>query len=578
MRERNSRGVAARVVSHIPGCPRKFYVSDTVLFSRKSAAYLPRAPRISTLVLVLFWCAVLVVVVAIKLGPGVQPTVTNDGTQYLSVAGNFRHGLGLRTSLVYFDAERSSGVIPAPLTTWPVGYPIAVATVEAMGLSGELAGALVSAAAVLGSLVLLAIMSRKIGVPLFGQTVLLGLFALNWWTDLIFFNVGSDAAFTFTVLAAMMLLMTTLEAAETGQRWVGSAAAAGILLGLAYWIRYAGLFVFVGVCASGGLLLVLQRLRDLRPLLLTCSIAAAAIGAEMLRNVILVGNWAGANNKVVHRPVSEVTREMALSIRDVLAGGGKMSHLLVIRVIVMLSLVAAYVVGLAVRRRRSTPTTPDRDSIGSSELLLGVVIATYVACLGYAATRMFIEAEGRYLVPVLPLALLLLAKTAFGTGEPGHTHAFRSARTSFWIVLLGIYAFVHFNAWMDAKLFDPVEAARRALDSSPTGDRNARDIILAAAGRDGTIMATNGQAMGYVLDRPTVALADPVYSSHEWDETFLHSTVKRFSVRVVIVDRSPFIPPVSPFVTGLASGSAPSWLTKLVATELLTAYRPTDVP
>jgi hypothetical protein len=541
----------------------------------KLATRLHKAPGIATLVIVLFWSAVLVVVVATKLGPGIQPIVTIDGTQYLSVAGNFKHGLGLRTSLVHFDAERSSGVIPAPFTTWPVGYPIAVAAVEAMGLSGELAGALVSAAAVLGSLVILAIMSRKIGVPLFGQAVMLGLFALNWWTDVFLFNVGSDAAFTFIVLAAMMLLMTTLEAAETGRRWVESAAAAGILLGLACWIRYAGLFVLIGVCACGGLLLMLKRLRDLRPLLLTCSIAAAAIGAEMLRNVILVGSWAGGNNKVVHRTVSEVTDEMALCIRDVLVGNGKMSHLLVIRVIVMLSLVAACVV----RRRRSTPTAPDRASIGSSELLLAVVVATYVACLGYAATRMIIELEGRYLIPVLPLALLLLAKTAFGTGESGYTRAFRSARTSFWIVLLGIYAFVHFDAWMDSKTSAVfIEAARRALDSSPTGDRDARDIILAAAGRDGTIMATNGQAMGYVLDRPTVSLVEPRFSSHEWDETFLRSTVKRFSVRVVIIDRSPFLPPVSPFVTALASGRAPSWLTQLVTTDLLTAYRPTDVP
>jgi hypothetical protein len=548
-----------------------------VIIPRKSAD-LPKAPGVATIALVLFWCAVLAVIVATKLGPGIQPIVTDDGTQYLSVAGNFKHGSGLRTSLVHFDAERSWGVIPAPLTTWPVGYPIAVATVEAMGLSGELAGGLVSAVAVLGSLALLAIMSRKIGVLLFGQAVLLGLFALNWWTDVFLFNVLSDPSFTFIVLAAMMLLVTTLEAAETGQRWVESAAAAGILLGLAYWFRYAGLFIFIGVCANAGLLLALRRLRDLRPLLLTCSVAAAAIGAEMLRNVILVGSWEGGNNKVVHRPVTEVTREIAVCIRDVLVGDGKMSHLLVIRAIVVLSLVGACVVGLVARRRRSTSTTPDCDSIGSSELLLGVVVVTYVACLGYAATCTIIELTGRYLVPVLPLALLLLAKTAFGTGEQGHTHAFRFARASFWIALLGIYAFVHFDAWMNAETSVSVEAARRALDSRAAGDRATRDIIVAAAGPNGTIMATNGQAMGYALERPTISLVGPRYSSHEWDETFLHSTVKRFSVRVVIIDSTASVPAASPFVSELASGRGPSWLTKLVATDLVTAYRPTDVP
>ena len=51
----------------------------------------------------------------------------NDSYQYLNVAENFRHDHHLTTSLVNFDTERSHGRIPAPLTTFPVGYPFVVA-------------------------------------------------------------------------------------------------------------------------------------------------------------------------------------------------------------------------------------------------------------------------------------------------------------------------------------------------------------------------------------------------------------------------------------------------------------------
>ena len=60
--------------------------------------------------------------------------LSNDSFQYLSVAKNIRQGNGIATDLVYFDTERSHGRIPAPLTTFPPGYPAVIAALS--GLMG----------------------------------------------------------------------------------------------------------------------------------------------------------------------------------------------------------------------------------------------------------------------------------------------------------------------------------------------------------------------------------------------------------------------------------------------------------
>src|SRR5262249_42123090 len=80
---------------------------------------------------------------------------SNDSYQYLAVAETLKRNHRVATSLVYFDTERSHGQIPAPLTTFPPGYPIVV------GLTGiwadlETTGRIVSGLCYAGTVGLLA--------------------------------------------------------------------------------------------------------------------------------------------------------------------------------------------------------------------------------------------------------------------------------------------------------------------------------------------------------------------------------------------------------------------------------------
>jgi hypothetical protein len=79
------------------------------------------------------------------------------------------------------------------------------------------------------------------------------------------------------------------------------------------------------------------------------------------------------------------------------------------------------------------------------------------------------------------------------------------------------------------------------------------------------IVANRGQASEYVLQRNTVSLITREYSDQLWDEPAMHSLMRTFGARFLILytgdAASTGALAESPFLTGLAQGTSPSWLT-----------------
>ena len=526
-----------------------------------------------------FWCIALAAIVAITQGAIGRPRVAVDSFQYLSVAQNVASGAGLRTSLVHFDEERLAGVVPAPLTTFPVGYPVAIAAVEVAGIDGESAGWIVSAIATLANVVLLLILAVELGVDALGRFTVLGMFALNMSTIEFASAVLSDSFFTAAVLASLTLTAKSFRATNSGGRWVLTAVCAGLLLGLSYWIRYAGLFVFAGVCATATATVVLKATRERRVLLVSCATASVVIACSMLRNMLLVASWKGGNNKVVHNSAGKILHDFAAAVRDLLVGSSEASHLFAVRTALAFLLVAAVLAGFMVRARRSKSFPGARDSArGRTELLLSVVVVTYVVCLAYTAAITPILFSTRYLYPMLPLVLALAGRVVFGTRRPIQSQTNSTIWAGGAAALLCLYGGIHVDAWLRMKPESTAADALRALQSRDADNRSASDVIVSAAGLHGTIMATDGQAIGYVLRSPTISLVGPDFSSREWDESYVRATIKRFAINAVVIANDGPDSQVSAFVSKLSAGHAPDWLTKVSTTDRLTIYRPTSEP
>jgi MFS family permease len=538
----------------------------------------PAAARRTSLVLALPWCLLLLCIVALKLAPGWEPFRGNDSYQYLSVAQNQQLGLIGRTSLVHWDEERAHGVVPAHLTNFPIGYPVLVGALQATGMSGESAGLAISLLAALGSVLVLDLLARRAGVGLLGRQVALALFATSSITAAFASSVMSEASFTLAVLAGLGLVAMALPLRDGARGSLLPAVAGGLLLGLSYWLRYAGLFMLLGLLAVAAWAWVTGRRSLHRPVLVAFAAGACIVLPGMLRNVMLTESWRGGNVRVVVHPLAEILRDYLRATRDLLMA--RSLDMPAGRVLAVLLLALLVVAGVIALRQARTPADRDAAQRGDATvaMLLAIVVLTYVACLGYAASRTVIERSVRYFFPLLPLLLVLLGwgVTSVERRLPDRTR--RRRWSALWIAIVAVFAVLHVSTFYRRTPLQQHEAVAARLAAPTTSGVSARELILEQLGSDGCLMANAGQATGYVLRHPAVSLIGLENGGFEWDEARVHETMRRFSVKALVVYRvgtdgvADELP--SAFLKRLAAGDAPAWLRKAGEAAAVVVYVP----
>src|SRR5687767_8921747 len=102
------------------------------------------------------WACICATLMGVLIYPGFVPNLSDDAFQYLCVAQNALAGHFGYTSLIHWDAERSSGLMPSPMVHFPLGYPFAIALVSLVGVPLQSAALLVSAMSTVACVPLLA--------------------------------------------------------------------------------------------------------------------------------------------------------------------------------------------------------------------------------------------------------------------------------------------------------------------------------------------------------------------------------------------------------------------------------------
>lgn len=543
------------------------------------AAQEPALPVRMRRTLPLLACAVLLAIVALKLHPGWEPRRGDDSYQYLSIAENFRHGRFGKTSLIHFDEERASGIVPAPITTFPIGYPLLVRAIEAPGISTERAALLISLLASLGCVFVLDAVARRLRLTLTARAWVLAVFVASSWTALYAGAVLTEAIFTLAMLGGLALFFAAVDAPEGRRPRFAFAIAAGIVLGLSYWLRYAGVFVLLSLLPIAALAWAMNR-RNAALQALTAFLAGAfLVAGGMLRNIALIGSWRGGNTKTVEHSVGEMAHSFAVAVRDLLFGDLPMSEWWVLRGLLLAAIVAACIAGvLFFRKRRLDQPWADGSAKFAAGVLLAV-IATYLAALTYAAAKTGISYRGaRYFFPMLPLGALL-AGLVIARIEEGIPRA--RGRTIWRAIAAGTvawYALLHVNLFFQEFPPAPHDHVEKRLDTRVSANLTAREAILSRIGAQDVILSNVGQATGYVLHRSTISLIGRHLGAGEWNESTVRETVGRFAVKLLVIytprPDDPVVPSLSPFMDRLEKGDAPGWLRRIGASDAVILYVP----
>ena len=525
-----------------------------------------RIPRID----VWLWVCIAAGILAMRLYPTFTPELNHDSFQYLSAADNVLAGKVGYTSLIHYDVERSFGVIPAPMLTFPVGYPLAIALVSLAGVSTKTAALILSVASTLACIALIAWMGVQLGLTRGLRNVVVACFVFNGIVSEFGSAALSEAPFMFLVLLGVAALVAARSRGDGNGVGLGYWLAAGLAFGTAYFVRYAGLFFIVGLVLLLGRHLMARQQVLLRGHATAFAVACLFVAVNVARNILLVGNWHGRDDMTVSNPLLPVLAQTGRAMNALFLGAGTGPTApggTFVPKAIFSALLVAGIASLAWSRWRHRPASggqPQPVATAGGDLLL--LSVSYAACMLYAGLTSEISyGTARNFVPLIPLILLLfgLALRILLANQELRT---AGRRLSIAALALSLCLYVYLNLLVIRRpLVDQVTAVAARFDSQ-TGGTTSRAAILSSVGPHGVILANNGQAVGHVLGRPTISMVGPTFSRVVWDEQTVRATAQRFHVAAIVIsvptpeqaDDEDDIP--SSFVRRLAQGTAPAWL------------------
>lgn len=530
---------------------------------------------------VVLWMCVAAVLLGAYIYPTFTPTLEHDSFQYLSAADNLLRGhLGF-TSIVHFDAERSFGLMPAPMVTFPIGYAVAIVLASQTGMSLEGAASLLSAVSTVACVPLLAWIGGQLRLSRLLRNVVVACFVFNGVVIQFGTTVLTEAVFTFVILVGVALLIGARHRDDRSRWWFWIGA--GLAFGAAYFVRYSGLF-FIGALA---LLAVRHALASNRALAIghcvSLAVASAAVMAGVARNMLLVGNWRGRDEMIVNGSIPSTLLKTGQAANVFFLGPGTSTPggVLVPKALLASILIAGFAwLIFGYLRRRSLPDAGPAVTRGAGIDLL-VLAASYAACMFYAGLTSAISyGTPRNFVPLMPLFVLMFG-LLLQTLLKSQTASTQSRRVLPLVVLAGIGLYAYLNLLVfRLQPVDHAAAVARQMDAIGPDGTSARAVIQSNVGPRGVIIANNGQAIGHVLMRPTVSLVGPHYSNVEWNEKTMRDTVRRFNAQAIVIavpkgeqaDKSDLIPSV--FVRQLAQGEPPAWMSLVHRSGDLMVYVP----
>jgi hypothetical protein len=415
--------------------------------------------------------------------------------------------------------------------------------------------------------------ARALDLSPAGEVLALALWALNAQVALFASSVQTEAAFTLVSLGAVVLL---LPREREGVR----PTVAGALVGAAVWIRYAGLFFALAFHAWAGWRLVKDR-RGRRAWvagLIACDVITAA---ALLRNVVLAGTWRGGNTRTALHDLGQLAYDLAAGHGALVLGWGSASRRPLF--LVSAALVVAGAAGTAVAWWRASRGRAVPEPVRRGLPLLLLWIAVYEAAMIYAGLTSDVSIGARMFFPLWPLvALAVGAAATVALGAPPGAGGRRAAA---WLaVFLAGYAGANLDGFLHPKRLSPHLAVAGALAAPGADGVPLRSWLEANVARSDVLLAVDGQATGYLLDRGTVSLVGRQFSDVTWDERSTRAAMERFGARYLVVYAEPPAAPDrpappdavlrdSPFLAKLAAGRAPRWLELADGSTAAKVYR-----
>jgi len=482
----------------------------------------PRGRSRSTAVnLALFSTGAAVALLATTLSPLASP----DSYSYLEAARNLSAGNGYVSDLIFTSSPLGD---PPPLTIWPPGYPIAVATLMSLGVADATAARLVS----IVCFALLVVTVRYVGrCSIDDRTGVLAALFVAAWPVLVQHSgdIESESLFLAATAGALLCLIHALDIQSAPSYRLLSSGA--ILLGLAVVTRYLGI-VFVPA-TSLAIVVVLQRTGGIkawiRPLVVWAGIATLPAALWMTRNLAIGGSLAGPRTldgspdplphlwtaiKTVGRDLGELTARVLV-----------LPELLGLPVVVSLAALLLFLLLLisfgAARRQRPHRYSED-GTLPTGLKILVTTVAGYG--IGMVALRGVVQTadplDSRMMMAIYPFVAVLLATTVTAARSASGRLVRRLP------IVVGALAVVAVAATL-LSLSGGKNGIVTGLAEPPDYVATLEDIV----GEDALLVGNRLFEANHFLDTTVITFSAYPYSSWHYDCDWIRQHLERLAAR-----------------------------------------------
>ncbi len=496
------------------------------------------------------------------------PIIKNDSYQYISVANNFLEGHFAKTSIVHFNFERSHTTLPAPITTFPFGYSLLITPLLALGIPGILAASLFSMLASIGVLILLNRFSRNHVLPISINWALLGLYTFNAAAIIFSISALTEATFTFVSFWAILNLIEGNKALIEDKPYQKKLLFGFLLVGISYWIRYAGIFLCLSVVIFQTLVWLSIKTRNSLTAVFYSLTSCVWIIIGFFRNWILVGNWKGGNEKPISNNLIDILDGFLSSSFHLIFGPYLDFDFDFFPILCTATIFIVYAIAAHYLKHQ------ERKS-DISLAFLCLYVSLYSVGLIYAGTTTVISFGPRMFVPLIPCFLAIFALTL--KLALTNIETFRFNRQFRWFLVFNFigYCLVNISSLNQTSLA-PHFPVLAALQSENISGETIFDYIN-KTDEDTVFIANKGQPLGHVIQRSIISLVSSEYSQYEWNELNLISQAKIFNAKYLILFNQNYLASQvvrdNQFLRRLVEGHHPPWLELVLKNDKICLYK-----
>lgn len=389
--------------------------------------------------------------------------------------------------------------------------------------------------------------------------------------------LSTESIFTAISTAAVLVLIATERRGTVAPQWARWLMFGCILVGLAYWVRYAGIFLLAATLAYYGVSALIRRDRPL--MVLACiGVSAGFVAAGMLRNILITSSWKGGNTKEVFHPVIPIVKEFVLSIFHLTFGGHAALSAGIVYALLVLFVMALGVSAVCMLRAHKVIASGFGGYNGPL-LMMWTYFGIYTAGMIYLGLFSVISFGTRMFYPLLPLLLLVLGRlVSLIFLQRIFTLVERRILVATAIVATCVYLVINMRSILITAEMPPHRVVEFRLAGPIDIGEPLRTWIDANVPSDTVIVASDAQATGYALHRATISLLESEYSEVNWSESQVRSVMNAFNADFLILYPTAPISSVpsqqeSPFLAGLLQGQLPNWLVLAAENKEVKVYR-----